>query len=248
MSRSGLPVQPEENCGPFGCTESVAGCGREVNRRGRRCHRGRPRARSGASGSALAGAAGRNDGNPRRGGGRGASPAPTGSTGSWSPFDGRGGRATASRTTRSTSRRRPRVTPIRSRGTGSRAAWSTRPSARCAPGRPVMGGYGDQAIPVAPAVALFRSVDRHRLHLDADMRATQGAIVRQLLPHVRDIRQLGTARVNLCFVAAGRVNAFYEWTLSPWSRAAGAIIAREAGATSEGPWRHCAQRRPRARR
>ena len=93
---------------------------------------------------------------------------------------------------------------------------------------------GDQAIRVAPAVALSQALIGTGFAYDADMRATQGAIVTRLLPHVRDIRRLGTASLDLCFVAAGRINAFYEWTLSPWDHAAGAIIAREAGATVKG--------------
>ena len=66
------------------------------------------------------------------------------------------------------------------------------------------------------------------------MRGIQGAIVTRLLPKVRDIRRQGTASLDLCFVAAGRLNAFFERTLSPWDHAAGAIIAREAGAVVKG--------------
>jgi myo-inositol-1(or 4)-monophosphatase len=66
------------------------------------------------------------------------------------------------------------------------------------------------------------------------MRGVQGAIVTGLLPKVRDIRRQGTASLDLCFVAAGRLNAYFERTLSPWDHAAGAIIAREAGAVVKG--------------
>jgi len=68
----------------------------------------------------------------------------------------------------------------------------------------------------------------------SDMRGVQGAIVSRLLPHVRDIRRLGTASLDLSFVAAGRLNGYFERTLSPWDHAAGAIIAREAGAIVKG--------------
>jgi myo-inositol-1(or 4)-monophosphatase len=68
----------------------------------------------------------------------------------------------------------------------------------------------------------------------SEMRGVQGAIVTRLLPLVRDIRRQGTASLDLSFVAAGRLNAFFERTLSPWDHAAGAIIAREAGATVKG--------------
>ena len=56
----------------------------------------------------------------------------------------------------------------------------------------------------------------------------------QLLPSVRDIRRMGTASLDLCFVASGRLNAYFERTLSPWDHAAGALVAREAGATVKG--------------
>jgi len=66
------------------------------------------------------------------------------------------------------------------------------------------------------------------------MRGRQGAAVAQLLPQVRDIRRMGTASLDLCAVAAGRLNAYFERTLSPWDHAAGALIAREAGARVSG--------------
>jgi myo-inositol-1(or 4)-monophosphatase len=52
----------------------------------------------------------------------------------------------------------------------------------------------------------------------------------EVLPRVRDIRRLGAASVDLCAVACGRVDGFYERGLSPWDYAAGALIAAEAGA------------------
>ncbi len=65
---------------------------------------------------------------------------------------------------------------------------------------------------------------------EADQRATQGQIVGRLLPQVRDIRRLGAASVDLCSVACGRVDGYYERGLRPWDWAAGALIATEAGA------------------
>lgn len=69
---------------------------------------------------------------------------------------------------------------------------------------------------------------------DSVVRGEQGALVAALLPFVRDIRRLGTASLDLCFVAAGRLDAYFERTLSPWDHAAGALIAREAGAVVKG--------------
>jgi myo-inositol-1(or 4)-monophosphatase len=61
-------------------------------------------------------------------------------------------------------------------------------------------------------------------------RATQAALLAQLLPVVRDVRRIGSAALDLCMVAAGRLDAYYEHGLQVWDRAAGALIAAEAGA------------------
>jgi len=87
---------------------------------------------------------------------------------------------------------------------------------------------------VAPPVPLAEALIGTGFAYASEMRGVQGAIVTGLLPKVRDIRRLGTASLDLCFVAAGRLNAFFERTLSPWDHAAGAIIAREAGAVVKG--------------
>jgi myo-inositol-1(or 4)-monophosphatase len=65
---------------------------------------------------------------------------------------------------------------------------------------------------------------------EAERRQVQGEVVAALLPHVRDIRRGGSAAVDLCSVAAGRLDAFYERGLHPWDFAAGGLVAREAGA------------------
>lgn len=66
---------------------------------------------------------------------------------------------------------------------------------------------------------------------DAAERAKQAEVLSHVLPRVRDIRRVGAAAVDLCSVAVGRVNAYYERGLSPWDLAAGALIVAEAGAT-----------------
>ncbi|RAJ59031.1 myo-inositol-1(or 4)-monophosphatase [Streptomyces sp. Amel2xB2] len=68
----------------------------------------------------------------------------------------------------------------------------------------------------------------------AERRAAQADLVRQLIPRVRDIRRSGSAAVDLCDVAAGRLDAFYERGLHAWDLAAGDLIAREAGARTGG--------------
>jgi myo-inositol-1(or 4)-monophosphatase len=64
---------------------------------------------------------------------------------------------------------------------------------------------------------------------DVEQRRRQGAVVAELLPRVRDIRRFGCASLDLCAVAAGRVDAYYELDLKPWDHAAGALVAAEAG-------------------
>jgi len=50
-----------------------------------------------------------------------------------------------------------------------------------------------------------------------------------LLPHIQDIRRLGAAAIDLCYLAQGKVEAFYEIDLKPWDVAAGILIVLEAG-------------------
>jgi fructose-1,6-bisphosphatase/inositol monophosphatase family enzyme len=64
----------------------------------------------------------------------------------------------------------------------------------------------------------------------ASQRAVQGGIVARLLPKVRDIRRAGSAALDLCSLASGRVDAYYESGMHLWDIAAGGLIAREAGA------------------
>ncbi len=68
----------------------------------------------------------------------------------------------------------------------------------------------------------------------AEIRKVQAVETGRLLPVVRDIRRLGSAALDLCFVACGRLDAYVERCLQPWDLAAGALIAREAGVRVEG--------------
>jgi myo-inositol-1(or 4)-monophosphatase len=93
---------------------------------------------------------------------------------------------------------------------------------------------GEHPLRVEEPESLAVSLINTGFAYDATVRGEQGRIVAELLAQVRDIRRLGTASLDLCFVAAGRANAYFERTLSPWDHAAGAIIAREAGAVVKG--------------
>lgn len=93
---------------------------------------------------------------------------------------------------------------------------------------------GETPIRVADDVELSQALVATGFAYDSEMRGRQGALIAQLLPLVRDIRREGCASLDLCFVASGRYDAYFERTLSPWDHAAGALIAREAGATVKG--------------
>ena len=69
---------------------------------------------------------------------------------------------------------------------------------------------------------------------DSRRRAAQARVLPDLLPKVRDLRRLGAGSLDLCSVAAGRLDAYYEQALSPWDLSAGGLIATEAGAIVAG--------------
>jgi myo-inositol-1(or 4)-monophosphatase len=83
-------------------------------------------------------------------------------------------------------------------------------------------------------VPLARAVVGTGFGYDAARRARQGAVVAQLLPQVGDIRRLGAAALDLCFLGAGRLDAYYEVGLNLWDSAAGGLVAAEAGCVLSG--------------
>jgi myo-inositol-1(or 4)-monophosphatase len=103
--------------------------------------------------------------------------------------------------------------------------------------RAVLGGgahCGDRELRCRTAPPFERALVGTGFGYVAERRAAQAAVVARLLPAVRDIRRCGSAAIDLCDVAAGRLDAYYERGLHPWDRAAGALIAREAGALTGG--------------
>lgn len=69
---------------------------------------------------------------------------------------------------------------------------------------------------------------------DSAMRRAQSGVVTELITGIRDVRRLGAAVVDFCWLALGRVDAYYEFGLNAWDYAAGALIAQEAGAVVTG--------------
>ena len=90
------------------------------------------------------------------------------------------------------------------------------------------------ALRCTSGVALGQALVGTGFGYDPRRRRVQGQVVAALLPHVRDIRRGGSAAVDLCSVAAGRMDAFFERGLNYWDYAAGGLIAREAGAAVGG--------------
>lgn len=65
-------------------------------------------------------------------------------------------------------------------------------------------------------------------------RAGQARVLAHLLPELRDIRRTGSAAVDICWVAAGQLDAYFEKGLHPWDFTAASVIAAESGIKLEG--------------
>jgi myo-inositol-1(or 4)-monophosphatase len=97
------------------------------------------------------------------------------------------------------------------------------------------GAYlAGRRLPGPRNVPLARAVVGTGFGYDAALRANQAAVVAPLLPVLADIRRLGAASLDLCFLAAGRLDAYFEAGLNPWDHAAGGLVATEAGCVVTG--------------
>lgn len=85
----------------------------------------------------------------------------------------------------------------------------------------------------ARAVPLAESLVGTGFSYEPEIRVRQAGFLADLVPKVRDVRRVGAAAADLCAVAAGRLDAYYESGLAPWDRCAGTVVAREAGAVVE---------------
>lgn len=88
--------------------------------------------------------------------------------------------------------------------------------------------HGPRSVPVAEMV-----VGTGFTYLAAQ-RARQGAVLASVLPQIANLRRLGSAALDLCLVAAGQLDAFYEFGINEWDVAAGLLVAQEAGVTVSG--------------
>ncbi len=97
-----------------------------------------------------------------------------------------------------------------------------------------LAGPGARQLTCNSGVPLARALVATGFGYEPGRRLVQGLIVSSLLPKVRDIRRNGAAAVDLCSLAAGNVDGYYERGVQYWDIAAGSLIAREAGAIVSG--------------
>lgn len=92
----------------------------------------------------------------------------------------------------------------------------------------------DEPVHVSDATDLATSLVGTGFGYDAAKRGRQARALAELIPHVRDIRRGGSAALDLCHVAAGRLDGYYEMGINPWDMAGGWIVLTEAGGTCTG--------------
>lgn len=90
--------------------------------------------------------------------------------------------------------------------------------------------FNGRAIRCNDPIELNRAMMATGFQYDVNHRGKQIEHLSKILPLIRDIRRNGAAAVDLCHVAMGRVDAYYEHGLKEWDWAAAGLIAREAGA------------------
>jgi myo-inositol-1(or 4)-monophosphatase len=91
-----------------------------------------------------------------------------------------------------------------------------------------------EPIRCAEPASLDRSVIGTGFGYDPVRRRHQAEVVARVIDRIADVRRFGAAALDLCFVAAGRLDGYWEVGLNRWDHAAGALIAREAGALVSG--------------
>ena len=94
--------------------------------------------------------------------------------------------------------------------------------------------YGVHTLRVNDPVTLDSALVATGFGYTEDRRRAQARVVEQVIPRVRDIRRPGACALDLSFLAAGRVDAYYERGPHAWDLAAGGLVATEAGARLEG--------------
>jgi myo-inositol-1(or 4)-monophosphatase len=89
---------------------------------------------------------------------------------------------------------------------------------------------GERRLQVNDPVELEQALVSTGFSYDAELRRQQSRVAAALAPRIRDFRRVGSAALDLCEVACGHADGFFENDLGVWDRAAGTVVAREAGA------------------
>ena len=89
---------------------------------------------------------------------------------------------------------------------------------------------GEERLAVSGCESLDRALVATGFSYEPERRAAQAEVLLRALPRLRDIRRPGAAALDLCSVAAGRVDGYFERGLKHWDWAAGSLIAAESGA------------------
>ncbi len=92
---------------------------------------------------------------------------------------------------------------------------------------------GERSLHVRDPRPLEQALVATGFSYEPDRRAVQADVIRELLPRARDIRRAGAAALDLAWLAAGRVDAFFERGLKRWDWAAGRLLVEEAGGAVE---------------
>ena len=93
---------------------------------------------------------------------------------------------------------------------------------------------GEERLQIGPPPPMNLALLATGFAYSTAMRKEQVRILSQLIGEVRDIRRMGTASLDFAAVAAGRVDVYFERTLSPWDHAAGELLVAEAGGVIAG--------------
>lgn len=93
---------------------------------------------------------------------------------------------------------------------------------------------GDRRLTGPRAVPLAEAVLATGFGYDAELRERQGQVLAAIIGRVGNLRRLGSAALDLCFLAAGRIDLYFEGPLGEWDYGAGLLIAQEAGAVTTG--------------
>lgn len=91
-----------------------------------------------------------------------------------------------------------------------------------------------EALQVSATRALGQALACTGFAYDVPTRLKNLELFARVLPVTRGVRRAGAAALDVCYVACGRLDAFWELDLQPWDAAAATLILREAGGTATG--------------